>query len=615
VGLALVAGLLALPALAAAVSLLGRHWYSTGDQALEVLLIGDVGGRHTPLVGMPSRLGWYHPGPLLFWLLAPMAHLFGETGVLAGVAIINAAALVGVAIVARRRGGAALLLWAGLLVAALVHTEGPGLLLDPWNPYVPVLPFLCFVMLAWSVACGDYPALPWAVVVGSFVVEAHVGYALLVAGSLAVALAIPAVRTLPARRAPPLLDDPRPSASGLSEGPGAARALGRRRPARPRAAIWLAVAVGVGLAAWIGPLLQQLAGHPGNLGQVVQYFRHPSGYSQPGQMPGPVGGWGTAFGIMGRQLTPPGPWLTGSDTSASGYAATAAAWPAVLLLAATAGAGLLAWRRGAGDAARLALVALALAALGLAATANVTGGLFPYVIRWWWVVGLVLWLAIGWCLFAALSEVRVQRWPVGLLVAAGGVALVALTLAAALPAPLPNASESEAVAHLAPSTARALPAGRRYLVVWNDPQEAYATTPVGMFTDLERRSVNVVLPAANAFGFGARRTTPPASYSGVVTIVGVPDPAVRPPPPPGGRLIASYDPLPAGQRREADRLQEQIRDAQGPRAGQGALVVPGTPLGKALLVLGGAPASDVNRLAALQAKGSPYEVFFSPLGT
>ena len=44
--------LLVLPALVAAVSLLGRHWYGSGDQALEVLRIGDVGGQHTPLVGV-----------------------------------------------------------------------------------------------------------------------------------------------------------------------------------------------------------------------------------------------------------------------------------------------------------------------------------------------------------------------------------------------------------------------------------------------------------------------------------------------------------------------------------------------------------------------------------
>src|SRR5436190_2093788 len=185
-----VAGLLVLPALVAAASLLGRHWYASADHAYEVLRIGDVGGQHTPLVGVASRFGWYHPGPLLFLLLAPSQRLLGETGVLAGTAALNAAALVGVVVVVRRRGGTALVLWTGLLVAALVHALGPGLLLDPWNPWVALLPFLCFALLAWSVACGDHAALPWAVGVGSFVVQTHVGYGPLVVGLLGVVLVV-----------------------------------------------------------------------------------------------------------------------------------------------------------------------------------------------------------------------------------------------------------------------------------------------------------------------------------------------------------------------------------------------------------------------------------------
>ena len=54
------------------------------------------------------------------------------------------------------------MLWTALLAAVLVHALGPGLLLDPWNPWVALLPFLLFALLAWSVACGDNPPFPWA---------------------------------------------------------------------------------------------------------------------------------------------------------------------------------------------------------------------------------------------------------------------------------------------------------------------------------------------------------------------------------------------------------------------------------------------------------------------
>ena len=70
------------PVVAACISLLGRHWHAGGDQALEMLRIEDVGTRHTPLLGAWSRWGWAHPGPVLFYALAPFYRLFGETGVL-----------------------------------------------------------------------------------------------------------------------------------------------------------------------------------------------------------------------------------------------------------------------------------------------------------------------------------------------------------------------------------------------------------------------------------------------------------------------------------------------------------------------------------------------------
>ncbi|HEX6475974.1 MAG TPA: hypothetical protein VF005_01770, partial [Acidimicrobiales bacterium] len=528
-----VAGLLALPALVAALSLLGRHWYASGDQAFEVLRIGDVGGRHTPLFGAPSRFGWYHPGPLLFLLLAPAQRLLGETGVLAGTALVNVGALVGVAVVARRRGGMGLLLWTGLLVAGLVHALGPSLLLDPWNPWAALLPFLLFVLLAWSVACGDHSALPWAVGVGSFVLQTHVGYALLVVGLLVGALVVVAV--------------------------GSARAgLGRG----------LALAGVVAIVLWLPPLIQQAAGHPGNLGEVARYFIHPRFTSQQvaNIAAGPAVGWKTAFGVMGKQLAPPGPWLTGSEVNKFGFAATAAAWPAVLVTLGAVGAGVFAWRRGARDAARLAGTAVVMAVLALAATAKVTGILAPYLVRWWWVTALVLWLAMGWCVAEALQVTRVgpeagapapSPRGLGRLTFAGAlasvmgtVALTAATVRAAAPAPPPLAQGSTTIAHLAPSSARAVGPNGPDLLRWEDPASLSGIGP-GMFTALHLAGVDVVAPPALATGVGSWRTAPPLQYRGVITGVGVPDPTMgspAAPPPPGSRLVASYDPLSSPER-------------------------------------------------------------------
>ena len=58
-----------------------RAWAPSGDRAIQVLRISDVGTSHTPLTGSWSRFGWDHPGPIVFWVLAPFARLLGDRGV------------------------------------------------------------------------------------------------------------------------------------------------------------------------------------------------------------------------------------------------------------------------------------------------------------------------------------------------------------------------------------------------------------------------------------------------------------------------------------------------------------------------------------------------------
>ena len=97
--------LVAVPFVAVIISLVGHPWHPSGDQAVELLRIQDVGGRHTPLLGASSRWGWAHPGPLLFWSLTPFDRVLGANGMLVGTAIINLASVVGFVVVAYRRGG------------------------------------------------------------------------------------------------------------------------------------------------------------------------------------------------------------------------------------------------------------------------------------------------------------------------------------------------------------------------------------------------------------------------------------------------------------------------------------------------------------------------------
>ena len=176
------------PVVAVCVSLIGRHYHPGGDQALELLRIDDVGTKHTPLLGPWSRWGWAHPGPALFWLLTPFYRVFGETGVPIGMGILNGLAIVGVIVVAHRRGGYELAALAGLMTALLVRALGLSLVVDIWNPWAAFLPFVLFLMLVWSALCRDWLMLPIAVFVGSCVVQTHAGYLPLVGPLLVLAL-------------------------------------------------------------------------------------------------------------------------------------------------------------------------------------------------------------------------------------------------------------------------------------------------------------------------------------------------------------------------------------------------------------------------------------------
>ena len=239
------------PVLAVCVSVIGRHWHTGGDQALEMLRIEDVGTSHTPLLGAWSRWGWAHPGPALFWALSPFYRVFGETGVPIGMGVLNGAAIAGVVLVAHRRGGSELAALAGLMMALLIRSLGVSLLVDIWNPWAAFLPFVMFVMLAWAVLCRDWAMLPIAVFVGSCVVQIHAGYLPLVAPLLAFVAAFAVVDFVRRHRAA--------SATFADHG---------KR--------WLIATGAVAIAVWMPALVQQVTTSNGNLAALFHYVRDPS---------------------------------------------------------------------------------------------------------------------------------------------------------------------------------------------------------------------------------------------------------------------------------------------------------------------------------------------------
>jgi hypothetical protein len=579
------AALLAIPFVIAVASLLGYHWYPSSDLALEVLRIKDVGGRHTPLVGMQSRFDWSHPGPLMFWVFAPAYRVFGNTGLLVGAAALNAAAVIGALFVARRRGGLPMLAIVAVIAAVLVHALGPELLIQIWNPWVPVLPFLLYVLLAWSVAERDWPALPWLVGIGSLVVQSHVSYAPVVFGLGFLAVALGAWRW---RAASPRVGD------------DGAIVAGDASSARP----WIVAAGIVGVLAWTAPVVQQFTGHPGNLGAIVESFRYPRD---------PAAGWSTAVGVMGRELGFVGPWIRGNDAGPLGTVVTASAIPAVLVLLATAMLGALAWRRGARDAGRLALLAIAGAGLGLVAVSRITGILGAYLVRWTWVLAALVWLSLLWSLWSlrARSSATNALAAVALVIVLG---LVVSTGWSAVSVDVPGQQFSDAVAQLGPRVAGRLQQDRRYRVTAVDSENVPPPMGIALFQDLEDRGRQVRVEPRLSRALGAWRTAPQSQVAGVVIVVAGGDIDRGWTPPAGARRIAAYDPLSPRERARARRLEREIRARLGSTAPSQPLGLL-NPISRQQLVEHGADRRTVDELAHLRQRGDSYTVFIAPAAT
>ena len=216
-----------------------------GDEALAGLAV-DRAGDLAQLLGPYSQWGWYHPGPAWFYLLLPVYGLGGRSGaaLVAAQLTVHAlsAALVVLAVHSRTAAWRAPLMAACVL--AFVARMPEQIWLKVWNPYALVLPVALLVLLTARTVAAPASRTRWwgaTVVAASFVVQSHVGTAVVAATCVVVATAALAQ---PARR-------------------------GRILAALP----WLAVAA----LAWLPPLIQQAAppaGEPANVTALADYFLH-----------------------------------------------------------------------------------------------------------------------------------------------------------------------------------------------------------------------------------------------------------------------------------------------------------------------------------------------------
>jgi hypothetical protein len=381
-----------LPVLVALVASVGRTWVPTGDWAMLELATRDVGTPLTPLLGPYSRMGWNHPGPLLFWLLAGPYRLTGGApwSMLVTAAALNAVAAAAMVAFAWRNGRLVLAALVSLVAIAITVASSATMAADPWNPWITVLPFGLMVLLAWSTWEGDRAAVWWGVVVGTFLAQSHSGYLPLVGVLVAIAVV------------------------------GAWRGGMSRRMLRNAGL--------VGVVLWLPPLIDQVTGR-GNLLAVL---------TGAGGSPTPVGGAG-ALELVARQLAWDGPWMGGvepSDAVTGAVVGLEAASLAVPVALFAWGLSLALWRQCRGPA-RLQLTVLATFAVGIVAVARIDGPAFDYIVRWWWPLAGLWWASTAWSLWEALVRPPVEELasrylgPRRAAAVAGAVAVVVLV--AALP--------------------------------------------------------------------------------------------------------------------------------------------------------------------------------------
>ncbi len=462
-----IAAVVALPFLVAAWKIIAEGPLTTiGDTAGIELRTRDV-GHHPVLTGLWSRGDWNHPGPILFYLLSIPYRLTGShsVGLQLGALIINGVAAIGIVAVARRHGGTPLLLLTAVGTGLLVWGLGPLFVRDPWNPYIPVLPFAFLAMLCWAMSCGDRWALPVASGVASFCVQVHVSYAVL-AGPLVLLgvawLAAPVIR---------------------------AGRQGRRRwrdALGPLRAPIIATAVVLAVL-WLPPLVQQLQrGSRGNLVRIAAYFAFSS--EEHASLT-------EGYHIVAAQFGLPPTWLDRERDLGflSLEPEVLRSSPAPVLLIPLALVALLLWRRPSPPTAKLLTTVGVAAVLGWLSVARTFRPVYDYRLRWSSVIGMLALAVIAWTLW----QLVVSRWPragTRLLAGAAVAGLVVVTVTNAVDAAKTGGADDQAsgavvVDELMPSLIAALPPGHGVVVLRSLDNTGIVFQ--GVFLGLERRGVDV----------------------------------------------------------------------------------------------------------------------------
>lgn len=288
---------------------------------------------HWPLLGVFSRFGWYHPGPLFIlqgWL---PYQLWGVAGLTAAIVAVHLLSIVVAWWIARRidRFAGAFILVAS---TAVLLTRVPSQALEPWNPFSGLVSTVTLLVVAWAsaqrLAIGPIVLLP----LGTYLLQSHLGYAPLVG---LVVLGATALALLPASD-------------------------------RSRGVPWGSWTAGALLAAalWVPVVIQQVTGDPGNVTAIV------STLGDGGEPLGAAAGWAAVSSAFAARPY----WTDGLVVQLP----ETASWPVWLVVTAAA----LVWTAARRD--RVALRMLGLCTLAVVAAfiavTTATGAPVEYLVSW-----------------------------------------------------------------------------------------------------------------------------------------------------------------------------------------------------------------------------------------
>jgi hypothetical protein len=525
--IALVAiGLALVPVLCVLIFRAGRHYFPLGDEAITDLRVRDVFTSNPPLVGVYSR-GFNHPGPLLYWLLAPLSAI---TGYATWANMVSGAVLQGIAIglsgwLAFRRGGVMLCL---LVLTALGFAYSSfafgSQFLQPWNPNVAFPFFMLFLLQAWSFATGSRWQLLGLVITGSLLVQLHLGYLALVGAATLWACA---VVLLDARR-------------GINPSTGP-------QPSWRRVVVAAALAGG---ALWLVVVVQQLTHDPGNLTKIYEFLRDS----------GPPTGLHRGAGLFAAEFRFPPPWLGGHEGFApftDEVLPVSVAW--LLVPVALLGIGFLAaWRSRRRADLRMVELAAVNAVVSIVTLSRVTVMLQSFVFYWRvisavFLVVAVVWAVVGW----SRVDERRSRW----------VAVVALMVVVALffgarardDVIRDNVAFNPSIDHAAHLVTEVRKGGmpQRPVLIRGLGGTTYGLAQA-LFDDLDRAGAPVKVDTRYGYEYGDTRTASPGSVDEVWYVSGGGGNLTILDNHPGGRLVAAVTPLSPTDERELRALQREL---------------------------------------------------------